>query len=275
MSAGCPIRPRALVVAGLLAVVCAAPACAVRFAVKGDWGDGSKSQVAVTKRMCVEYAKAPFAFTLTTGDNFYPSGSATRASFQTAEKCLIDLGVPYRATWGNHDAGGSSTRVVLKTPGRWYTFISGPVRFVMLDANQPGNRSQLTFLKSTLAAETVRPVIVAYHQGTRTAGLHAPQLEQQRLWEPLFVQYKVRLVLQGHNHLYERINYKGITYVTTGGGGNSALYPCSRTTVGLVLCKPIHHFLLVEATPTRIGVRAIGTNGAIIDRFRITLTPAV
>ena len=247
----------------------------MRFAVKGDWGDGSKNQIAVTKRMCVEYAKTPFAFTLTTGDNFYDSGTARRESYQIAEKCLIDLGVPYRATWGNHDTGGVSTGVVLKTPARWYTFVAGPIRFVMLDANQPSSRSQLTFLKSTLAAETVRPVVVAYHQGTRTAGLHAPQLVQQRLWEPLLIKYKVKLVLQGHNHLYERINHKGLTYVTTGGGGYSALYPCSRATAGLVLCKPIHHFLMVEATPTKLGVRAIGVNGAIIDRFRITLTPPV
>ena len=259
--------------AGILAAACASPGAAVRFAVKGDWGDGSKSQIAVTKRMCVEHTKTPYVFTLTTGDNFYPSGTATPQSFRTAEKCLIDRGVPYRAAWGNHDAGGSSTQTVLRTPARWYTFISGPVRIVVLDANQPGNQAQLSFLRTTLANETIRPVIVAYHQGTRTAGLHEPQQSQQRLWEPLFVKYKIRLVLQGHNHLYERIRYKDITYVTTGGGGYSALYPCSRKTVGLVLCNPVHHFLMVEATPTRFGVRAIGANGAIIDRFRIALTP--
>ena len=122
----------------------------------------------------------PFAFTLTTGDNFYPSGTATPALFQSPEKCLIDRGIPYRAAWGNHDAGGSSTRTALATPSRWYTFISGPIRFVVLDANQPSSRQQLTFLQRTLTAETVRPVIVAYHQGTRTAGFHPPQFEQQR-----------------------------------------------------------------------------------------------
>jgi hypothetical protein len=254
-------------------VAFASPAAAVRFAVKGDWGDGSKSQTAVTTRMCTEHARTPFAFTLTTGDNFYDSGTARPESFQVAEKCLIDLGVPYRAVWGNHDVGGSSTGTVLKTPARWYTFVSGPIRFVMLDANQPSSSSQLRFLKSTLAAETTRPLIVAYHQGTRTAGLHPPQTSQQRLWEPLFLKYNVKLVLQGHNHLYERIGYKGITYVTTGGGGYSALYPCARKTTGLVLCKPIHHFLMVEATAAKIGVRAIGTDGAIIDRFRIGLAP--
>lgn len=269
------IRRRALiaVAAGVLAVALASPAAAVRFAVKGDWGDGSKSQIAVTKRMCAEHSRTPFAFTLTTGDNFYPSGTATPARFQSAEKCLIERGIPYRAAWGNHDAGGSSTRTALATPSRWYTFVSGPIRFVVLDANQPSSRTQLGFLQRTLATETTRPVIVAYHQGTRTAGLHPPQLVQQKLWEPLFVKHKVRLVLQGHNHLYERIRHMGITYVTTGGGGYSALYPCVRKTPGLAMCKPIHHFLLVEATAAGFGVRAIGVNGAIVDRFRIALAP--
>lgn len=270
-------RRLSVVVALAAAVVgvsaAASPASAVRFAVKGDWGDGSASQFAITTRMCARYAKTKFAFTLTTGDNFYPSGTSTEGKFAKPEKCLIDLGVPYRAVWGNHDAGGSSTGTVLKTPARWYTFVSGPIRFVMLDANQPSNRSQLTFLSKTLAAETARPVIVAYHQGTRTAGLHEPQIVQQKLWEPLFLKYKVKLVLQGHNHLYERIVYKGITYVTSGGGGQANLYPCSRKAIGLVLCSPTHHFLLVEATRSKIGVQAITTTGAVLDHFRIALTP--
>ena len=255
-----------------LGLVWAGPALGVRFAVKGDWGNGSKNQVAVTKRMCVEHDRAKFTFVLTTGDNFYPSGTASPPKFDVAEKCLIDRGLRYRAAWGNHDLGGTSTSTTLHTPARWYTFVAGAARLVMLDANQPDNPTQLTFLRRVLTAEKVRSVIVAYHQPTRTAGLHAPQLAQQRLWEPLFLRYKVRLVLQGHNHLYERIRYRSVTYVTTGGGG-ADLYPCARKAAGLVVCKPVHHFLLVEVTPTKIGVRAIDTRGAIVDRFRITLTP--
>jgi len=144
---------------------------------------------------------------------------------------------------------------------------------VVLDANQPEDPKQLTFLRRVLAAERVRPVIVAYHQPTRTAGLHEPRLVQQRVWEPLFLKNGVRLVLQGHNHHYERIRYKTVTYVTTGGGGAN-LYPCARKAAGLVLCTSVNHFLQVEVTPTRIGVRAISATGAIVDRFRIALTPA-
>lgn len=250
----------------------AGPALGVRFAVKGDWGSGTISQAALTTRMCQEYQKARFAFVLTTGDNFYPSGTASQATFDTPEKCLIDRGIRYRAAWGNHDLGGRSTATALRSPSRWYTFLAGPARIVVLDANQPENAKQLVFLRRVLASERVRPVVVAYHQPTRTAGLHEPRVVQQRVWEPLFVKHKVRLVLQGHNHQYERIRFKTVTYVTTGGGGAN-LYPCVRKVAGLVLCKPVYHFLQVEVTPTKIGVRAIATTGAIVDRFRITLTP--
>ncbi len=254
-----------------ICIALAGPALGVRFAVKGDWGSGTLSQASVTTRMCQEYQKARFAFVLTTGDNFYPSGTASPATFNTPERCLIDLGVRYRAAWGNHDLGGRSTATTLGSPSRWYTFLAGPARLVVLDANQPDNPTQLAFLRRVLAAEKARPVIVAYHQPTRTAGLHEPQLVQQRVWEPLFVKYKVRLVLQGHNHQYERIQYKTVTYVTTGGGGAN-LYPCTRKAAGLVVCKPVYHFLQVEVTPTKIGVRAIAATGAIVDRFRINLT---
>jgi acid phosphatase len=244
----------------------------VRFAVKGDWGSGTANQAAVSKRMCATWDRARFPFVLTTGDNFYPAGRATAATFDRPERCLLDRGVRYRAVWGNHDAPGPSTRDVLRAPARWYTFRAGSSRLVMLDGNQPENPAQLRFLRRVLAAERVRPVIVAYHQPTRTAGLHEPQRSQQRAWEPLFERYKVRLVLQGHNHLYERIRFHGITYVTTGGGGAN-LYPCVRPAAGLVTCKPVLHFLMVEVTPTRIGVRALDTGGGIVDRFRIDLTP--
>jgi tartrate-resistant acid phosphatase type 5 len=267
-------RRLAALCAAAAAVACAvaAPAMAVRFAVKGDWGSGTANQAAVTTRMCATWDRARFPFVLTTGDNFYPAGRATPATFDRPERCLLDRGVRYRAVWGNHDAPGPSTRDVLSSPARWYTFITGPARLVVLDGNQPENPAQLRFLRRVLAAERVRPVIVAYHQPTRTAGLHEPQTSQQRVWEPLFERYKVRLVLQGHNHLYERIRFHGITYVTTGGGGAN-LYPCVRPAAGLVMCKPVFHFLMVEVTSTHIGVRAIDTGGGIVDRFRIDLTP--
>jgi tartrate-resistant acid phosphatase type 5 len=241
-----------------------------RFAVKGDWGYGSPAQAAVTRRMCVAHARAPFAFVLTTGDNFYrPDGQATPDNWDRPEACLIGAGVPWRAAWGNHDLGGDATATRLGATAHWYSFRPGRgVRVIVLDANRPDDPDQIRFLRRTLrtASEPIR--IVAFHQPAFTAGFHAPGEVQQRRWVPLFRRYGVQLVLQGHNHAYERIVRDGITYITTGGGG-APTYPCLRPSEGLRACEPAHHFLAVNVWSTRIVVRAIRPDGATLERVEV------
>ncbi len=252
----------------------APPADAVRFVVKGDWGDGSAAQAAVTRRMCGEARRAPFAFVLTTGDNFYPAGAATDATWTRPERCLIRLGVPWRATWGNHDLGGTGTAVQLRSPRRYYAFTSGPARVVVLDGNAPDDPGQLAFLRREMSARWAGARIVSVHQPLRTAGVHPPADTARRLWGPLLRRGRVALVLQGHNHMYERIEADGTTYVTTGGGG-AQVYPCVRLfTDGLRRCALEHHFLVVTATRTAIGVRAVTPRGRTIERVRIPVPAA-
>jgi tartrate-resistant acid phosphatase type 5 len=242
----------------------------VRFAVKGDWGYGGSDQAAVTRRMCAAHQRDPFAFVLTTGDNFYrPDGEATASNWSRPEACLIAAGIPWRAAWGNHDSGRSGTGSVLSSPDRWYTFRPGPaVRVIVLDANQPENAEQRRFLATTLKNATERFRVVAFHQPAYTAGLHAPGEIQQREWVPLFRRFGVALVLQGHNHAYERIVRDGVTYITTGGGG-SPVYPCLRLTEGLRACWPVHHFLAVNVWADRLVVRAVNPDGSTLERVRI------
>ena len=84
---------------------------------------------------------------------------------------------------------------------------------------------------------------------------------------------RVALVLQGHNHLYERLEVGGVTYVTTGGGG-APRYPCLRPARGLRTCVAEPHFLVVTATPRAVAVRAVTPRGRTIERVRIAV-PAV
>lgn len=248
-------------------------ASAVRFSVIGDWGAGTADQARIAKRMCADRLTAPVSFIATVGDNFYNTGYASSANWSNPMRCLINTGLPWRAAWGNHDlGGGTGTATALKSPKRWYTITpSGAARLIFLDSNQWSNQSQLLWLKKVLQSEagSTRPIIVLFHHPSRTAGTHAPVDGQRKLWEPLFLQYGVRLVLQGHNHNYERIQYKSITYLTSGGGGNM-LYPCIRPAVGLKVCKSIHQFLTVTATPTKIGVRVIDSSGRLIDAIRLS-----
>jgi acid phosphatase len=245
----------------------------VSFAVKGDWGAGTPAQAAVTRRMCREHALSPFAFVLTTGDNFYgPDGVATSRNFRVPERCLVQAGVPWRAAWGNHDVRGDSTATVLGASSRYYAFADGPLRVIVLDANRPAEPGQLRFLRTALAAAREPALVVAFHQPVYTAGLHAPSATARRLWAPLFRRYRVSLVLQGHNHHYERIVQGGVTYLTTGGGGQS-LYPCVRPAAGLLRCVPAYHFLRVTASRHRLDVRAIEPSGATLAVFHLPLTP--
>ncbi|MEW6583588.1 MAG: metallophosphoesterase, partial [Actinomycetota bacterium] len=242
--------------------------------VKGDWGAGTPGQRAVTRRMCADHGTRPFAFVLTTGDNFYaPDGRATDANFRRPEACLLRAGVRWRAAWGNHDLGGDGTATALASPRRWYTFATGPVRVVVLDANRPGDAAQLAFLRRALAAAREPAVVVAFHQPVFSAGYHRPSAEQQELWAPLFRHHRVSLVLQGHNHQYERIVRDGVTYLTSGGGG-ATLYPCVRLPEGLRRCVPKHHYLDVTVGSAVLVAAAVEPSGAVIERVRIPLPAA-
>ena len=256
--------------AGLGLAPAADASASARFAVKGDWGWGGAEQAAVTRRMCRQHARAPFAFVLTTGDNFYhPDGEATVDNWVRPERCLRSARVPWRAAWGNHDLGGSATADVLGARARWYRFRAGPATVVVLDGNRPDDPAQLRFLRGALARAAGTVPIVAFHQPVYTAGLHAGGAKQQRRWAPLFRRYRVALVLQGHNHQYERIRRGGVTYITTGGGG-APVYPCVRLlTSGLERCVPVHHFLAITVTPGALDVRAVGVRGQTIERVRL------
>src|SRR5205085_7461549 len=144
----------------------------------------------------------------------------------------------------------------------------GATQFLMLDANDPGNEAQRSWLERALNTSRARVKIVVFHQPAFTSGLHADNTSAQRNWVPLFVRYHVTLVLSGHNHDYEHLRVGGIDYVVTGGGGQTS-YPCLRVEPGAVRCVAAYHFLLVTVAPGSVTVRAIRTSGDELDRFVI------
>jgi acid phosphatase len=263
----------ATAIAGV-SVASAQPAGSTHFLVLGDWGAASTQQADVAKAMCASNAATPAKFVMTVGDNFYsPDGTANDGDYNRPMACLLAQGVTWRATWGNHDLGGTSTSTVLGSTKKYFTYTDGSTRFVSLNGNDPTSRTQLAWLKRTLAAAKEPVKIVAMHQPMYTAGLHSPSYDARRLWEPVFKKYGVSLVLQGHNHDYERITTKGITYITTGGGG-AGLYPCVRSQPGLVMCTPVNEFLEVDSSPAGIAVRAVGTKGNTIDQVTVPIRTA-
>ncbi|MFE6332866.1 purple acid phosphatase family protein [Streptomyces sp. NPDC057798] len=177
--------------------------------------------------------------------------------------------VPWMVTTGNHDMeawyspdgyGGQVARFSLpesgfdpRTAPGVYSFVYGNVGFVALDANDvsyeiPANLGytggrQTTWLDGRLrelrASAAVDFVVVFFHHCTYSTSTHASDGGVRAEWLPLFAEHRVDLVINGHNHVYERTDAikngevgrpvpigaatdparDGTVYVTAGGGG--------------------------------------------------------
>ena len=140
---------------------------------------------------------------------------------------------------------------------------------VVLDGNHADDPAQTAFLRRTLRAASEPVRIVAFHQPIYTAGLHPAAEAARRRWEPIFRAGRVSLVLQGHNHAYERLQAKGITYITT--GGRRPDLPLRAPLARLRRCVAAHHFLTVTVTARAIAVRAVTPAGSTLERARIAV----
>jgi tartrate-resistant acid phosphatase type 5 len=241
------------------------------FAVIGDWGAGTRAQASIARRLCLERARTPFRYVITTGDNFYgPDGFATSSNYYRPEHCLISYpGHTWRAAWGNHDLSGDSTRRVLGARLRYYAWRDGRIEFFMLDGNRPSDIVQRRWLRRRLEDSTAAVKIAVFHQPPYAASLHADDEAIKRNWVPLFERNHVALVLNGHDHAYEHLRIRGIHYVITGGGG-AQLYPCIEDQAGLMRCDVVYHFLLLQVQGRVVSVRAIKADGSTLDSFSIT-----
>src|ERR1700680_4829172 len=77
----------------------------VRFAVIGDMGTGLPPQYEVAQRMLEFHQKFPFNFVIMLGDNIYGGNSPAdlKKKFEIPYKPLMDAGVQFYASLGNHD----------------------------------------------------------------------------------------------------------------------------------------------------------------------------
>lgn len=131
---------------------------------------------------------------------------------------------------GNHEAASYdfSSRFTYesedssKESGIYYSFVYEGAYFLCLNTNdaldsEPGSslsEEQLTFIENDLEAhKDAKWKIVILHKGLFDAGAHASNLAEGKDYDieyfrkdlaPLFSEYKVDLVLQGHDHLYSK-----------------------------------------------------------------------
>jgi hypothetical protein len=87
---------------------------------------------------------------------------------------------------------------------------------------------------------------------------------------PLFEQYGVNIVFNGHNHCYERSVANGVTYIVTGGGG-APLYTEVNESPDSFYFASVHHFVQITLSGGTLHGVAIEPDGTEFDHFTIVL----
>jgi hypothetical protein len=278
-AAGCTAAPGRPGVAATTApattasTVAAAPAGRVLagFVAFGDFG-GGLDQPGVAAAMARWAAGHRVDALVTTGDNVYERGEPGRFDAQLAEPYrALRRTRPLWATLGNHDvvAGhGAEELRYLHLPDLPYARQLPGVRLYFLDANRP-DPSQAAWLQRQLAAPGPRLRVVVFHQPAWSCSYHDSTPAVDQLWVPLFERYRVALVLNGHDHNYQRFqSAQGVTYVVTGGGGKE-LYPIEPCPGGVPPRQAAarrHHFTAVEVRQGSLTVTAVADDGTVLDR---------
>ena len=187
----------------------------------GDTGTGSKQAIQIAEQLAKARQTFPFEFVVMLGDNMYGGESARdyEKKFEKPYRALLEANVKFYAALGNHDEPNQRFYKQFNMGGkRFYTFQPRKgVRFFALDSNYM-DREQIEWLQKELAGSGSEWKISFFHHPLYSSGdRHGPSLNLRAIVEPIFMEHGVSLVLNGHEHFYERIKpQRGIYYFIVG-----------------------------------------------------------
>lgn len=269
----------------------------LRFLVIGDFGAGTEDQYEVRDAMLPYIDDAHVL--LTTGDNAYGDGDWDELHelvFGVNEQLMAQ--VPTLPTSGNHDYKTQSAQPYLDNfflpenalreadHERYWSLDWGGVHLVGLDTEDPAyvmsaetDDDQGDWLEQDLASHDRPWTIAMWHKpaysGHPTRGPDPWALLQ---FVPKLEAAGTQLVLQGHDHFYERYNPirgneastttdGGITYFVTAGGGQGMYEIGPATHQARIEDK--HHFLWGEVAGCTMHIQAIDKTGAVFDEVTL------
>jgi predicted phosphodiesterase len=242
----------------------------VKFGVVGDTGTGGSAQYAIAKLLADARSRFSYEFVIMLGDNMYGGESPADfvKKFERPYKPILDAGVKFYATLGNHDEPAQRFYKPFNMDGkRYYTYKKGDVEFFVLDSTYM-NPPQLDWLKDALSKSTSKWKMAYFHHPLYSSGeKHGSEEDLRVLVEPLFVQSRMDAVFAGHEHFYERIKpQKGIYYFTAGGSAKLRSGNISkRSTITEKGFDSDNSFMLVEVTKDELRFDTISRKGAIVD----------
>lgn len=251
----------------------------VKFAVIGDSGRGSQPQYQVAEQMIAFRKQFKYPFVIMLGDNIY-EGPATaedyRTKFEEPYRALLDDGVAFYASLGNHDDPRQVNYEPFHMQGhRYYTFsppedpltrLSTSVRFFAIDTTNL-DREQIRWITREVSESRSDWKVCFFHHPLYSGGRYRRSSAAIR-WalEPIFVAHGVDAVFAGHEHFYQRSRLQnGILHFVSGGAGS--LRPGDATPAPEIerAFDDDYHFMLVEIDREALYFQAISRAGETID----------
>lgn len=269
----------------------------VRMLVFGDSGTGVPGQLQLRDRML----ERRYDLFLHLGDIAYPTGT-----FDQYERFFFDVywdllhAVPVFPAVGNHDILTAGGRPYLDVyylfedtlrPAdreRYYSFDWDDIHLVSLDSNpemlatvsEEAQDDMLDWLRADLAASRATWKIAFFHHPAYSSGPHGSTWQVQSMILPILEENGVDLVLNGHDHDYERSvpiwqgapalpgDRRAITYVVAGAGGGT-LYGTVPGWFTATTDWMNFSFLDLEIAGCTATGRAITASGDEIDAFTL------
>ncbi len=182
--------------------------------------------------------------------------------------------MPYMSALGNHEGQGKLFDKYFPYDYNdvgefFYSFDYGIAHFIVLDQFTDFSETSIQYkwLINDLNKSKARWNIVMMHKPAWTAGGHKNDKASQKILQPIFLKYNIKLVLTGHNHYYARALVDGVTHITTGGGGAPLYFPKMKNHI--VTIDRSFHFCKIIVSEDSLNVLAIRSDGTIIESFSI------
>jgi hypothetical protein len=244
----------------------------LKFLVLGDFGTGDRPQYQLGEQMDKLRARFPYQLVITVGDNIYGGERPQdmKRKFEDPYKPILDAGIKFYASLGNHDDRAQARYKLFNMEGRTYYTMKAPkedVRFFALESDYP-KPEQIAWLEKEMDSSGEAWKIPYFHHPLYSSGeTHGSHPELREVLEPIFLKHGVTVVFTGHDHFYERVKpQKGITHFVAGSGGKLRRGNINRSSgLSAVGFDTDQVFLAVEIAGDELFFNAISRTGETID----------
>jgi Calcineurin-like phosphoesterase len=175
--------------------------------------------------------------------------------------------VKFYAALGNHDAPNERFYKPFHMGGnRYYKFAVGNAEFFAMDSNYM-DPQQLDWLTKQLSASKADWKICFFHHPLYSDGkFHGGDMDLRARIEPIFQKSAVRVVLSGHEHIYERLRPQdGIHYFVIGNSGELRFHNLRPSPEMMKGFDTDRTFMLVEIAGDRFCFQVVSRAGATVD----------